>query len=351
MVDVLAELEQRAGASDRDREAWLAERRQGVTATEISKLYLAQGGARQALARDLIEQKLGIREDPFKGNAFTAWGVEREPVLAEVVRQRYAIEPESRVFHAADNPRFLASPDGLGVGFDGAIEISELKTAGRDMSIGSPAYERAGYRIQKTWGMRVTTARRCLYGWEERIEIADGVFAPGEQRFEWFQYDEALADELVAIGEWFLVELDAKREQLAAGTDSVIDEELDTHALNLLRFRKEEAEAKKAKERAWSELHRLLKERGGDFSQRSALAQITYTQGAVEVEERVDDLEAAGSGPGALRRWEALQKARHDLAERERKWAEFASKFTREVEVERGPKLTVTAVKQKGEKR
>ena len=40
-MGVLDELEARAGASDQDREQWLAERRRGVTATELRDIMLA----------------------------------------------------------------------------------------------------------------------------------------------------------------------------------------------------------------------------------------------------------------------------------------------------------------------
>lgn len=340
MVDVLSDLEARAGASDSDREAWLAERRQGVTATEVKSLQ--QGGP--GVQAELIRLKLGLQEDSFTGNAFTEWGKAREPVIAAIVQERYAIAPESRVFHAADNSRFLASPDGVGLTWDGELVVAEIKTAGRDMTPGGAAYERAGYALQQQWVMRVTGARRCLFVWEERIEVGAGQFEPGELHFHWVEYDEGLVAQLEATAAAFLTALDEARDS----DGPVVDEVLDTHALNLLRFRVEEAEAKRAKESAWSSLHSLLKARGGDFTQRSALAQITYTAGSVFTADEVDLDAAREADPKA---WVAVERARRALAKREAEWDAHANGFVRSVTREVAPKLTVTAVREKGSKK
>ena len=78
-MGVLDELEARAGASDQDREQWLAERRRGVTATELRDIMLASN--RDVAIADLVKKK---REgDRFTGNAYTDWGNDREPVIAE----------------------------------------------------------------------------------------------------------------------------------------------------------------------------------------------------------------------------------------------------------------------------
>ena len=75
---VLTDLFARAGASDQDRAAWLAERRQGVTATEMAKIM--SSGSRERAISDLVKQK---REgDSFTGNVYTEWGKEHEPIIA-----------------------------------------------------------------------------------------------------------------------------------------------------------------------------------------------------------------------------------------------------------------------------
>jgi hypothetical protein len=206
---LLAELETRAGASDQDRELWLAERRAGITATEVRDLYMGK-----VRAADLIALKLGRKVDTFTGNDFTRWGTEREPVIAEMLERLYGIRPESRVFRAADNARFLASPDGVGVDpFDGVLVVSEIKTSGKSLGQGSEAFARTGYLAQMTWAMRVTGARVCRFACEERISVVGRGFVEGVvDGWEVF-YDEALAGELEVIASQFLADMDAAAQE------------------------------------------------------------------------------------------------------------------------------------------
>lgn len=315
------------GPSDTDRDAWLAARRQGITATEVRDLYLGK------ISRaDLIALKLGRRKDSFSGNAYTRWGNEREPVIAAEIERRYAIRPESRLVHAADNPRFLASPDGLGVDFDGDLVIDEIKTAGEPIPIGSEAYEKKGYRAQKTWQMRVTGARRCLYAWEIRNGSPQDGFSPGDLHFEWFEYDETLAAELEQIATDFLAALDAAAAEPFAEPE--IDEQVDTHAVNYLRGLALEKEGAALKKSAYAALLQA------GVSQESPLARVTFTPGrpaqVLEVED-VDFEAARATGEGAAL-FEALQAA-------ERAWAAHTERFkvTRQIEGKAtGPRVTVT---------
>ncbi len=256
LTDLLA----RAGASDQDRAAWLAERAQGITATEIRDLM--KGKLRQD---DLIALKLGRKVDSFTGNQFTDWGNEREPIIAAGVRGM-GIDPESRVFHGEQDSRHLASPDGVGVEFDGALVVSEIKTSGKDIRRGMPAYFETGYELQMQWAMWVTGADRCLFVFEERLTV-DGRFVPGEVFTEWVPRDEAIIADLVARADEFLAELDRQREEGAP----VIDEELDTHAVNYLRAIDEE--------KRWGDLKRehYAAVVAAGKSQESPLARVTYT--------------------------------------------------------------------------
>ena len=70
----------RAGASDTDREAWLAQRRTGITATEVRDI--AKGGA--VKRKELIGYKLHPETNTFTGNQYTEWGKKREAALALV---------------------------------------------------------------------------------------------------------------------------------------------------------------------------------------------------------------------------------------------------------------------------
>jgi len=227
-IPVLEELYARAGASDQDREAWLAERRTGVTATEVAQLAKRRGAARKAFARDLIAEKLGRAESSFSGNAYTEWGKLREPVLAEVTLRSHMLLPESRVFHAVDEPRFLASPDAVGIDFDEVLRVAEFKTSGKDLE-DDDEFAATGYEHQVQWVMRVTGAARCLFMWEQRIG-EPGDFRAGIQFSRWIERDEKAIAQLEKVAREFLVALDeAAAEEGPAKVDAELDRLVWTH--------------------------------------------------------------------------------------------------------------------------
>lgn len=344
MTTALTELMARAGASDQDREQWLTERLGGLTATQARDIYLQGAGYRARLLRDKINQ---VRED-WVNSQYTAWGNTREPIIAGWVEQRFAIAPESRVFRAADNPRFLASPDGVGVDFDGNLVISEIKTGKDDLAPGTEAFERKGYLYQMVWGMRVTGARRCLYVWEQHdsdwqdrgADQLEPRPLSAEPHFQWITYDDhlQLAAELEAIAIDFLADLDSALRDAADGVEPEIDDQLDTLAVNLLRFRGMEAEGKRAKEETWKQMLERLE--GCDaISQESALARVTYSPGEAS-ESDVPDVQAAKDADPALFA---------EVAALSKRWNDHQAKFMKKVETPAKPTLTVTAIKPKKE--
>jgi hypothetical protein len=324
MPAVLAELESRAGASDADRLVWLAERRQGITATEIRDLFI---GAKSMQA--LINEKLSDEPTPDLSHVpVIGWGKRREPVIAEQLRGE-GFEPESRVFRHPVNRRHLASPDGVRVDFDEQLQVSEIKTCWEDLPPGSPHLDQKGYVIQCQWVMYVIGATRCRFVVEERIELPDGSFEAGDLHRYWLQRDDSVIAQLVAKADEFLAELERQR---AEGKPDV-DDEVDTQAVNVLRFREAEAEAKKAKEAAWA----AITARMGDkpFAQKTALAQVTWAPGeSSEVDE--PDVEAAKQAdPELFAEVHALSK----------RWNAHQAKFTRKVTKTKPGRLTVTGVK------
>jgi hypothetical protein len=323
-------LEERAGASDQDRDAWLAERRQGVTATEIRDLYL-----KKISARELIDRKLG--RIPEIGDLsyvpVIGWGKHREPIIAAIIQERYGLRPETRVFRATDNPRYLASPDGVGANFDDELIVAEIKTAGHDVSIGTTAYADKGYQIQQLWVMRVTGARRSLYAWEERLEVAPNTFEAGELRFGWVEYDEKLVAKLERVADRFLADLD----KAAAGPYEApeIDDELDTLAVNYLRFLGEETAATEAKKNAWAGILAKAK------SQTGQTARVTFTPAStVESDVESIDYDAARAADAALF---------EQMNEINQRWSDHCEQFktTATVTTTRKASLRVTAVKVK----
>ncbi|WP_295104412.1 YqaJ viral recombinase family protein [uncultured Microbacterium sp.] len=301
LTDLLA----RAGAPDTDRPRWIAERMAGITATEVRDLAIGK-----VRTQALIDMKLGRTPEPgdLSHIPIIGWGRDRETVIAEALRG-VGIEPESRVFHGEHNSRHLASPDGIGVDFDDALIVSEIKTSGKPLPVGSPELDAKGYVHQVQWVMHVTGAVRCRFVVEQRIQVRGG-FTAGPLAEDWIERDEAAIAELVVIADEFLAEMDRQREDGAP----VIDEELDTHAVNYLRAIDEE--------KRWAALkqdsYRAVVAAGK--SQESPLARVTYTPEkageVLEVEEI--DYEAARAAGGAL--FDALQTA-------QRAWDEHLKAF------------------------
>ncbi len=332
-VQVLNDVEARAGASDKDVELWKAQRALGVTATNIRDVMIA--GNRDQAIRDLVDKK--INGDPFKGNAYTAWGTEREPIiLADLAG--VGVVPESRVFHAEANSRYLASPDGLIVTFDDELLLEEIKTSGKPLPKGSPLLAEKGYVWQMQWQCLVMGAQGCWLTVELR-EGRPGSFRPGVRSREYFPRDESMIAEMIPVADQILAAMDDP------DAAPVIDEAVDTHAVNYLRGLALEKEAKALKEPAY----RALIEAG--VSQVSALAKVTFTPGtpAGEFEDTVVDLDAAAAAhpvetaalAAAQARVEVLQAAWDALATKHTKTVLTATKGS-------AARVTVTAVKQKG---
>lgn len=331
VTNPLDRIEAHAGASDKDREAWLAERRSGVTATQIRDLYT---GAKQM--QDLIDLKLGRREDTFTGNAYTRWGTEREPVIAEKLAGE-GFAPESRVFHHPEHHRHLASPDGVRVTFDGDLEVLEIKTASTDLPPGSPELEKKGYVPQIQWNLWVLEASRGRLVVEERLMGPEG-FEAGRVFRHWIERDDAIIGQLVQIADEFLAELDRQRDE----GRPVIDEDVDTHALNYLRGLAAEKEGKALKESAY----RALIEAG--VSQESPLARVTFTPSKEKPPVEVVVVDEESAKQSAAQVWAKVQGARKRAELAEAQWAEVLAAHTT-VTTEPGgftaPRVTVTAGK------
>lgn len=254
------------GVSDQDRGKWLTERRFGVTATEVRDLYLGK-----ISARALAEEKLGRRAGKFTPNAYTEWGVLREPVIAEIARRRYGLEPESRVWHSANNLRHLASPDGVGAGFDGLV-IGEYKTG--TPGSGSVALDTKGYLPQTAWQIYVMGAAEGIYLYEDRIGFP-GSFQAGDifERIITRREVEDLIAELKKTADAFLAEFDAiAQEEWSAEPDPDV-ERIAAQYLEAASEEKRWAEAKKA---AHEEMLRHL-DPGRDFTQSTHVAKVTYS--------------------------------------------------------------------------
>lgn len=171
----------RAVADSSDRAQWLRARSRGITATDVARLSSAK--AMQAVADDKLYGS------SFRGNAYTEHGTAREPVIAEWVRREHGILPSETLFHAEQETRHLATPDGLLVTTGGRLELSEIKTTSKPWR----SIPR-GYLRQIWWQQYVLGAERTLVAWEEH---RDFIPVGAEPRYRWVDRDENEIHQLV----------------------------------------------------------------------------------------------------------------------------------------------------------
>jgi hypothetical protein len=176
-------------ARSSDRETWKWHRSQGVTATIVGKAFTPAGFA------EVVAELENPRE--VTPNAFMSWGNEREPYIAEVVKERYGLMPNEWVISKGGKlspDRWqMATPDGLSLDH---TMIGEYKTSGKPLDK-IPAH----YMRQVQWQLYVTDAESCVFAYELRLD-APGGFAPGfDVECQIVERDEKLIRELVAVAE------------------------------------------------------------------------------------------------------------------------------------------------------
>lgn len=127
-----------------DIETWLAERRLGVSGTDIGILM---GVNPYKTVDELILDKLGVGKK-FEGNLATQVGLKLEPIVAKLWAERNKKEIVQGEFSRhKDNERFIGTPDFIAL--PGGLEI---KTGGEKMySKGCPIY----YEMQSRWYMLI----------------------------------------------------------------------------------------------------------------------------------------------------------------------------------------------------
>ncbi|WP_147917340.1 YqaJ viral recombinase family protein [Ruania zhangjianzhongii] len=175
--------------SSADRVAWLRARLWGVTATDARRLVTSRGKVSKQRTR-LLAEKLSGRTLPRLPQF--AHGIEREPVIAHWVHQRFGIAPSGALCHGA-NHRHLATPDGLG-----EHSIAEIKTSVADLDSTARTYT-----DQLQWQLHVTGCEQVLFVVEHRHTM--------RRDFRWVGRDEARIALLAEHADTFLAELDAAR--------------------------------------------------------------------------------------------------------------------------------------------
>jgi len=198
-------IEKRFVTRSSDREAWLAARRAGVTATEVARASTS-AGFREVLARREAEAQGVIV--PVEVNSFMQFGTEQEPIIADWIERHFDIQHNDWLIHHPDNELYLATPDGLGT-MQGIPVISEIKTTGKDYD---GSHIPIAHRRQMQWQMFVVgpDCKRALYVWQLRVEDGNGWFYPGwfEPRTQWVDRDEAMIADLIKTADLLLIDFD-----------------------------------------------------------------------------------------------------------------------------------------------
>ena len=174
-----------------DRSRWLEARASGVTATMVQRAYTPAG------MKEVLAELDSPRE--VTPNAYMDWGNEREPYIAEFVKQRHGLLANDWLISAGGKMSpdrwMMATPDGLSLDH---TMIGEYKTSGKPLDK-IPAH----YMRQIQWQMWVCgpQAQSCVFAWELRMD-APGGFAPGfDIETQIVQRDNALIEKLVAVAE------------------------------------------------------------------------------------------------------------------------------------------------------
>ena len=146
-----------------DFDDWVKARKLGVTATEVAKASTPKG----------FEEVVGGYFEPVEipDNRYMEFGRRSEGPISMWLKSAHDVMPNEWLI-AANNPRHLATPDGLSL--DHKV-ISEIKTTGRDFGDKIPVQ----YGRQIQWQIYVTGADFCWFTWMLRVETRDGDFQPG----------------------------------------------------------------------------------------------------------------------------------------------------------------------------
>lgn len=152
-----------------DREQWLAERKKGITATDISAIC---GYNQWKRPIDVYREKRGLIEsDDLSNNPQIMWGIIQEPVIAEFYRRKHNVEltePGLLIHKSLDWVR--GTPDRLIVDRPKGLEV---KTSEGYVSYkwGEPGSDDVPkmYLLQCAWYMLITD----LPEWDIAVKIGN----------------------------------------------------------------------------------------------------------------------------------------------------------------------------------
>lgn len=179
-------------------EGWLEARRNGVSATAVASAATPAG----------FRETVASWGESVEVNDYMRFGSESEAELMRYAHQEHGILPSDWLI-AGDNPRHLATPDGLSLDH---LTIAEAKTTGKDWT--APPIK---YRRQTQWQMAVTGAERCLLLWNLRVPDEHGYFYLGwiEPKTLWIERDDNMIADLTRTADELLEALDGQLQRAA----------------------------------------------------------------------------------------------------------------------------------------
>lgn len=305
-----------AGPSSDDREAWLAQRRQGVTATEVAKA--AQG--RPADIHKIITEKVTGAHVDLTGNKFVDYGNEREPIIADYVKRRFNIEPNTLCYSSPDNPRYLATPDGyVDDAFTEERFVAEIKTSrhdlwpfpfSRDDDLGVPTltvaiadralaaidrgefapsgFWRTSYYDQIQWQMLVMNADRAIFAAEQHDDNWPNPKPLRPADVIWVERNVKRIEYLLTVADALLAKIDnATPDSIAPASE--IDPDVADHMHKYLHAHGAVKTAEALKSAAWKWLQDHFKD-VDEFRSENDEAKITWAAPEKSVTSVSDEL-------------------------------------------------------------
>lgn len=306
------------------RQPWLDFRSGGITATEI------RDWGNPKRRREILVAKVTGDGLDLTGNPYVDHGNIREPFIASWIRDKFGIEPCNAVYARADNPRHLASPDGITVDpFSGELMfgapeawLSEIKTSVHDLTPGTldenrvlvamargSEFEKSGYYVQMQWQMYVMDAARTLFVWERHSNFTPVLGTP---QWCWIPRDEELIAKLVGdVAPKALEQIDSARAANIAGELPMASELPSEHAAlvqDYLTSLEAEKIAAAKKTKAWNALKAIyLAEGEPDVSIDAGFALVSVTTS--EKPSTYVDVEAMKKkAPALIEKYETLRQ-------------------------------------------
>jgi hypothetical protein len=178
-------------------EAWLAARRGGVTATEISRAATPAG------LRDVLADR--ANPQPVEVNAYMQFGSDNEDWIARVLKRDFGLMPNRWLIRSEEFAEHMATPDALSLDHE---LIGEIKTGGKaPLDKSGLLVPPIAHRRQIAFQLYCTGAKACVYAFMLRAEV-DGQFVPAwlEPMCVMVPRDEEMIADLVKVADQLLID-------------------------------------------------------------------------------------------------------------------------------------------------